>query len=48
MNKAAGTAFALARFLLTVSAVAGGRILPRLFNIGVGRGLGKVGRRLWK
>ena len=48
MNKTAGALFKIARILLSVSAIASGRILPRIFNIGVGRGLGKVGRRLWK
>ncbi len=48
MNKAAGTAFALARILLTVSAIAGGRILPRLFNIGIGRIAARGLGRLWK
>ena len=48
MSRAAGQLFALARLLLTASAVAGGRIIPRMFNIAVGRGLARVGRRLWK
>ncbi len=48
MNRAAGSLFSLARLLLTVSAITGGRILPRLFNIAVGRGLARIGGKLWR
>ena len=48
MNKTAGALFKIARILLSVSAVAGGRILPRIFNIAVGRAAARGLGRLWK
>ena len=48
VNKTAGALFKIARILLTVSAIAGGRILPRIFNIAVGRGAARGLGRLWK
>ena len=48
MNKTAGTLFKIARILLSVSAIAGGRILPRIFNIAIGRSAARGLGRLWK
>ena len=48
MSKTAGALFKIARILLSVSAVAGGRILPRIFNIAVGRAAARGLGRLWK
>ena len=48
MSGIAGNLFIIARPLLTIGAIRSGRGVQRLFNIGVGRGLGRIGRRLWK
>jgi hypothetical protein len=48
MRSAANILFKLARALLTLAAVLGGRVIPRVCNIVIGRTAGRLLSRLWR